>query len=262
MKINFSLNRNNMILLAVSCLALILVVVIVMWIFVIRTPSVDTREARKEIKPLAQREAAPSVIKQPQKTVKQAIPATAAETTSVSTKIVKAEKPPSSIKEKAAVAEEKPPVKVEKLPSSTKEKAAVAEEKSPVKIEKPLSATKENPAVAEEKQPEPVTEIAKIKTPKVIEKKPAAKPRYSVQVGAFRNSKNANRFVSQLKQKGYGAYIFMKTDPKARTWHTVRIGDYTNLREASSARSMFKKKEKKPALVTLFDSLKAAPGKP
>ncbi len=255
MKINFSLNRNNMILLAVSCLALILVVVIVMWIFVIRTPSVDTREARKEIKPLAQREAAPSVIKQPQKTVKQAIPATAAETTSVSTKIVKAEKPPSSIKEKAALTEEKPPVKVEKLPSSIKEKAAVAEEK-------PLSAMKKKPAVAEEKQPEPVTEIAKIKTPKVIEKKPAAKPRYSVQVGAFRNSKNANRFVSQLKQKGYGAYIFMKTDPKARTWHTVRIGDYTNLREASSARSMFKKKEKKPALVTLFDSLKAAPGKP
>ncbi len=218
MKINFPLNRNNIILLAASSLALILVVVIVMWVFMIRTPSVDTSEARKGIKPLAQREATPSVIKQPQKPVKQAIPATAAETTSVPTKVVKAEKPQASIKEKAAVAEEKPP--------------------------------------------EPVTEIAKTETPKVIEKKPAAKLRYSVQVGAFRNSKNANRYVSQLKQKGYGAYIFMKTDPKARTWHTVRIGDYTNLSEASSARSMFRKKEEKPALVTLFDSLKAVPGKP
>ncbi len=218
MKINFSLNRNNMILLAVSCLALVLVVVIVMWVFVIRTPSVDTRVAEKGDKRIIKKDATPSVIKQPPKTVKKAIPATAAETMPASKKVVKAEKPPSS--------------------------------------------TKKKPAVAEEKQPEPVTKIAKTETPKVIEKKPAAKLRYSVQVGAFRNSKNANRYVSQLKQKGYGAYIFMKTDPKARTWHTVRIGDYTNLSEASSARSMFRKKEEKQALVTLFDSLKEAPGKP
>ncbi len=203
MKINFSLNRNNMILLAVFCLALVLVVVIVMWVFVIRTPSGDTRMARKGDKRITKRDAAPLAIKQPQKTAQKAIPATAAETMSVTTKVVKAEK-----------------------------------------------------------QPRPVTEIAKTKTPKAIEKKPAAKPSYSVQVGAFRNPQNANRYMSQLKKKGYGAYIFMKTDSKARAWHTVRIGDYTNLSEASSAQSMFKKKEEKPALVTLFDSLKAPPAKP
>jgi len=203
MKIDFSLNRNNAILAAVSCLALVLVMVIVMWVFVIRTPSVDTRETRKGIKPLAKRDATPSVIKQPQKTTQKAIPATAAETAPVPITVATAEKPP-----------------------------------------------------------EPVTEIAETETPKVIEKKPAPKPRYSVQVGAFRNPKNATRYVSQLKQKGYGAYIFIKTDPKARTWHTVRIGDYINFSEASSMRSLFKKKEEKPALVTFIDSLKAAPGKP
>lgn len=203
MKINFSLNRNKMILLAVSCLALVLVVVIVMWVFVIRTPSVDTREARKGIKPLAKRDATPSVITQPQKTTQKAVPATAAETTPEPTKVVKAEKPP-----------------------------------------------------------EPGSEIAKTETPKVAKEKPAAKPRYSLQVGAFRNSENANQYVNQLKQKGYGAYIFMKADSNAKTWHTVRIGDYIYWSEASSARSMFMKKEEKPAFVTFFNSLKAAPVKP
>ena len=218
MKINLSLNRNNMILLAVSGLALVLVVVIVMWVFVIRTPSGDPRVAGKGDKRITKGVATPIVVKQPQKTAQKAIPATTAETTSVTTKVVKAEITQASIKKKTAVAEEKPP--------------------------------------------EPVTQIAKTETPKVIEKKPASKPSYSVQVGAFQNPNNANRYMSQLKEKGYGAYIFMKTDPKARTWHTVRIGDYTNLSEASSVRSMFKKKEEKPALVTFFDSLKAAPDKP
>jgi len=218
MKINFSLSRNSIILLASSCLALVLVVVIVMWVFVIRTPSVDTRVGKKGDKRITQRDATPSMIKQPQKTVKKAIPATATETASVPTTVVEAEKPQTPITKEAVVAEEKPP--------------------------------------------EPVTEIAKTETPKAIEKKPAPKPSYSVQVGAFRNSKNANQYVSQLKQKGYGAYIFMKTDHKARTWHTVRIGDYTKLSEASSARSVFRKKEEKPAFVTFFESLKAAPAKP
>jgi len=79
---------------------------------------------------------------------------------------------------------------------------------------------------------------------------------FSVQVGAYLKKKNAERYLGQLKEKGYDPYIFETSDRKKREWYLVRIGDYPDSAEAFQATSDFKKQEKMPALVTAIDSMK------
>ena len=252
-KIKFAIHRNKAILLAAACLIAVLAMVIVMWVFVTRKPSVDTSRVQKESIRIAQKEVAAPVIKQAPKKVEQTPPQPAAQPTAETPKTFQAEKPQTPVKKDAAAVEEKQPVKAEPSPP-TDEKTAKAETAK-------AEAVAPETAAVEKKQPPATT--AGPKDAKPAKSAPGAPPpsRYSVQVGAFRSPQNANRYAAQLKEKGYGAYIFMKTGKKTRTWHTVRIGDYTNLKEASAARSLFKKKEAKPAIVTFFDSLKAAPAK-
>ena len=49
---------------------------------------------------------------------------------------------------------------------------------------------------------------------------------YSIQVGAFLVSKNAQEKMKTLIEKGYAAQIVNFEDTKGRYWHTVRIGNY------------------------------------
>lgn len=86
---------------------------------------------------------------------------------------------------------------------------------------------------------------------------PLEKKAFSVQAGVFLDEKNAEGLVSTLNEKGYKPYIFETTNSKNQPVYSVRIGDYTDLEDASHAASGFKEKEKIPAIITTIDSLSA-----
>jgi cell division protein FtsN len=78
---------------------------------------------------------------------------------------------------------------------------------------------------------------------------------HSVQVGAFRNRKQSEKLVGALKEKGYPAGILPVTDAKARTWYTVRIGDYPSRDMALQQADAFTSREKMESAVRPFEKL-------
>jgi len=78
---------------------------------------------------------------------------------------------------------------------------------------------------------------------------------HSVQVGAFRNRKLSEKLVGTLKEKGYPAGILPVTDAKARTWYTVRIGDYPSRDIALQQADAFTSREKMESAVRPFEKL-------
>lgn len=79
--------------------------------------------------------------------------------------------------------------------------------------------------------------------------------KYSIQVGAFLNPKNAARLVKNLKAKGYQAKEFIATDSEYRVWHTVRIGPFKGMEAASQEARQFRQSAHLLALVRPADSL-------
>ena len=82
-----------------------------------------------------------------------------------------------------------------------------------------------------------------------------AKMSYSVQVGAFLSRNFAQKLVGTLRQKGYPAVILEVTDPKTRTWHTVRIGDFPSREAAIQKADEFTSREKMESTVRPFEKL-------
>ena len=68
-------------------------------------------------------------------------------------------------------------------------------------------------------------------------------PEYSMQVGAFLNVENAAALIEELNQKGYPAFEQEFMDSRGRTWHLVRIGEFTSRADANQAANEFKSKE-------------------
>ncbi|MBI9082846.1 MAG: SPOR domain-containing protein [Desulfobacterales bacterium] len=79
--------------------------------------------------------------------------------------------------------------------------------------------------------------------------------RFSVQVGAFLNARNAHRLADKLREKRYGAYVFDVDDAAGKTWYAVRIDDYGDMKAALVAARKAREDEDLPALVTRIDSL-------
>ena len=79
--------------------------------------------------------------------------------------------------------------------------------------------------------------------------------RFSVQVGAFLNARNAHRLADKLREKGYGAYVFDVDDAAGKTWYAVRVDDYGDMKTALGAARKVREDEDLPALVTRIDSL-------
>ncbi|MDB4444034.1 AAA family ATPase [bacterium] len=78
---------------------------------------------------------------------------------------------------------------------------------------------------------------------------------FSVQVGAFLAKRNAEKLVDDLKRKRYEPYILETPDHKNKIWYSVRIKDCAELNEAHHIAADYRDKERKPAFVTMFDSL-------
>ena len=84
---------------------------------------------------------------------------------------------------------------------------------------------------------------------------PRAKMTHSVQVGAFRRRVQAKKLAGILKQKGYPAGILPVTDSKARTWFTIRIGDFPAREAAVQYADEFTTREKMESAVRPFEKL-------
>jgi cell division protein FtsN len=83
----------------------------------------------------------------------------------------------------------------------------------------------------------------------------AGAPGFSVQVGAYLEEREARRLVDELENKGYTPTLFSGLDAEARTWYAVRIGSYSNTKDAGQAASNFERQEKRKTAVRPTGSL-------
>jgi len=130
------------------------------------------------------------------------------------------------------------------ISSLTQEKTAKVKAATPIvrrPIIKELQAQKDQPVVA--------------KAPETGAGTQTKKMRFSVQVAAFVEKKNAEDVVADLKGRGYEPYIFEAFDLKNQKVYTVRISDHEDFEKASQAAALFSKKEDMPAVVKNIDSL-------
>jgi hypothetical protein len=150
---------------------------------------------------------------------------------------------------------------------------ALQAEAKPVAVKQPAKP-KANPLPdktaksAEKKHHPSVPEVPEAKGPAVkAAVMPAASPApekvspapvkmtHSVQVGAFYTQGQAEKLVGTLKKIGYPAGILPVTDSKARTWYTVRIGDYPSRDVARQQAEAFTSREKMESAVRPFEKL-------
>ncbi len=78
---------------------------------------------------------------------------------------------------------------------------------------------------------------------------------FSVQVGAFLSTKNAEKLAAILREKGYKAQLLPLNDCNNRSWYTVRLGSFLSLKEAQEKAVVFSEKEKMTTTVRPVDSL-------
>jgi len=89
------------------------------------------------------------------------------------------------------------------------------------------------------KKPEPKAEANKEEMPAMASQKlNEMSGRYTIQVFAMHDQKNAEDIVARLSEAGYPAYL-EQIPMKDETWHTVRIGKYPSRVEAKKAVETF-----------------------
>lgn len=66
--------------------------------------------------------------------------------------------------------------------------------------------------------------------------------KYQLQLGAFINPKNANRFYLKLKKKGYKVQK-VKNKSTSKTWHTIRLKGFKTLKSAHQTAEQIAKTE-------------------
>jgi len=72
---------------------------------------------------------------------------------------------------------------------------------------------------------------------------------FFVQGGAFRRSAETEKFVKDLKRKGYVPSMMQGWDSERRLWHMIHIGDYPERTQAAHGAPGFPTRENTPALV-------------
>ncbi len=119
--------------------------------------------------------------------------------------------------------------------AETQEKAAPANEppvtaskEAPTKVsEKPIALSAAQKKEAKASQAEERGESGKI---------------WTVQIRAFPEQESAGNWVSNLKTKGYEAYM-VEGAIKGRTWYRVRVGRFATRKEAEALRKILASKE-------------------
>jgi cell division septation protein DedD len=72
---------------------------------------------------------------------------------------------------------------------------------------------------------------------------------FSLQLGAFQTEGNAVKLKDNLKSKGYPVFLFRALDANGNLWHTVRLGHYADMKEATQAAAKMTGKEQISAWV-------------
>jgi len=88
-----------------------------------------------------------------------------------------------------------------------------------------------------------------------VDTQPAEAEYVTVQVGVFLDDKEAGRLLQQMENKGYRPTFFSGRDAESRQWYAVRIGVYSDKKQAASAAANFTKQEKLKAVVRPVESL-------
>lgn len=66
---------------------------------------------------------------------------------------------------------------------------------------------------------------------------------YRLQVAAFGNIDDANDIVSNLKLKGYDAYIVTTPNSRGEVWNLIKVGNFKTAQEAWNFSTMYQDKE-------------------
>lgn len=131
------------------------------------------------------------------------------------------------------------------IPGTAPQKKVTARPSLPALPQVPVTPKAPEQAPLKEVQPPAgITPPAAVKHPPVqtAVKRPDAKALYSVQIGAFRDEKNAEALLKQFKEKGYDAFV--QSIPGEREMlHRVLIGKFEDRKEAWRLASEIRSKE-------------------
>lgn len=121
-------------------------------------------------------------------------------------------------------------------------------EPAPVKAAaKPAEKPAEKPKAKAEAKPKAEPK----KTAKADTKSKPAGGKFTIQVSAFQSRSQADHLVSNLKNKGYDAYIAQAVIPGKGIWYRVRIGNFGSRDDAQKTANTLKRKEGISTYVTL-----------
>jgi DNA-binding response OmpR family regulator/cell division protein FtsN len=133
------------------------------------------------------------------------------------------------------------------------EKAAV----TPKELQKPAGETVESKSPVGAPAVKPATDKPSVsKTAPAVpvtapkpEPKPTGKIIYHVQLGAFKNSSNAENLAKDYKAKGYETFIQKSAGKDKETLYRVLIGKFENKKEAAALAKNIEAKEKTKAVI-------------
>lgn len=135
-----------------------------------------------------------------------------------------------------------------------KPSGVTADEYDRQKMEEPTALALREMPVNPTPTPAPTPTEAVSEEPPVKAEAPKPKGKFSIQVGSYQSSQEANQTMSQWKKKGYQAFLATGNVPGKGTWYRVRIGGFETRDEASQYLDKFKQKEKATAIVVPSNS--------
>lgn len=105
-----------------------------------------------------------------------------------------------------------------------------------------IKPTPEAPATVEEKKPE---QVVTVKPPKVSKPAPREGRSYIIQVASFQDKKLADAFASNLRSKGYNAFVERAfVEWKGGNWYRVRVGFFDSIERANEVAEKLKRDAK------------------
>jgi cell division septation protein DedD len=114
----------------------------------------------------------------------------------------------------------------------------------------PFAAGAMNGAAREVRPPLPAGKPQVVAAaPKKPDAKPAAGPRFTLQLSAFPERADAEEFMHKIQAAGYKPFLVASEIPGKGTFWRVRVGDYASKQAAADAKIEFERKQRMIAYV-------------
>lgn len=75
---------------------------------------------------------------------------------------------------------------------------------------------------------------------------------YTIQISAFKRADLARKYVEELRERGYDAYVNPVLNSKDETWHLVKVGTFASAEEAWDFAAIFQQSESTSAYVEVI----------